>query len=143
MTTENTNTASINIFELASRTKVRFDTTRGEVMIEQLWDMPLTSKTGFDLDSVGQLIVSELELINNRSLVNTSPNPRAGELTLKLDLIKHVIAVKQQENAERAAKAERAEKRKKLIDLLDKKQDEAMGALSVDEIKAQLTALDD
>ena len=132
-----------NIFELASRQKTRLETCRGFVMVEQLWDMGLTSKTGFDLDAVGQRILMELEGLKTRSLVNTTPNPRVAELELQLELIKHVIAFKQAENAARYAKAEKQAKRAKLIEQLGKKQDAAIEALSEDEIKKQLAALDE
>jgi hypothetical protein len=134
---------NINIFEQAVRQKTRFSTHRGVISAEQLWDMPLTSKSGFDLDTVGQGVVAELESSTTRSLVNAKPHPRAAELELQLALIKHVIAFKQEENAANLAKAEKQAKRAKLIEQLGKKQDAAIEALSEDEIKKQLAALDD
>jgi hypothetical protein len=132
-----------NIFELASRQKTRINTARGSVSTESLWDMTLTGKSGVDLDSVGQAILVELDGLKTRSLVTTRTNPRVPELELQLALIKHVIAVKQEENTARLAKAEKITKRNTLIDLLAKKQTEALGALSEEEIKKQLAALDD
>ena len=85
----------------------------------------------------------ELEGLKTRSLVNTTPNPRVAELELKFELIKHVIAAKQAENAARLAKAEKQAKRAKLIEQLGKKQDAAIEALSEEEIKKQLAALDE
>lgn len=134
---------NINIFELASRAKTRFDTDRGVISTEQLWDLPLTSKGGLNLDTIGQGILAEIDALKTRSLVNTAPNPRLAELELKIELIKRVIAVKQQENAERLARAEKQAKRAKLIEQLGKKQDAAIEALSEEEIKKQLAALDE
>lgn len=133
----------INIFELASRKKIRYETGRGLLPVETLWDLPLTSTSGWDLDSIGQGLLADLDALNTRSLVNTKPNPRIAELELKIELIKHVIKVKQDENAARLAKAEKQAKRTKLIEQLGKKQDAAIEALSEEDIKKQLAELDD
>lgn len=134
---------NVNIFELASRHKVRFETNRGVISTEQLWDMPLTSKSGFDLDTVAKEVNAQLKSVTEESFVVTKTNPRKAGLELSLELVKHVIAVKLQENAELLAKAEKQAKRAKLIEQLGKKQDAAMEALSEDEIKKQLAALDE
>jgi hypothetical protein len=133
----------INIFELASRQKTRFETIRGNISSEQLWDLPLTSKSGIDLDTIGQVVVAQLESTTTRSLVNAAPHPREADLNLQLALIKHVIAYKQEANAAALAKSKKTEERNRLIELLGKKQDAALEQLSEAEIKAKLAALDD
>lgn len=132
----------LNIFEQASRDKTRIATNRGAVAVESLWDMPLTSKNGFDLATVGEAVIAELEGLGRRTLVKTKPNPRIAELELQLALIKHVIDFKEAEKAAAAARAERAVEREKLLGLLAKKQDAALEGLSEAEIKAKLQALD-
>jgi hypothetical protein len=132
----------LNIFELSSRQKTRIATNRGPQPAEVLWDMPLTSKGGFDLDTVGQAVIAELEGLGTRSLVKAKPNPRIAELELQLALIKHVIDVKEAEKTAAAARAERAAEREKLMEQLAKKQDAKLEGLTEDEIKARLRALD-
>lgn len=132
----------INIFELASRQKVRFESNRGLITTEQLWDLPLTSKGGFDLDSVGQVILAELETTTTRSLVKTAPNLRTVELELQLALVKHVIAAKQEENAARLAAADKAAKREKLVTALANQEDKELANLSPEQIRAKLAELD-
>lgn len=136
-------TTDINIFELASRQKSRFTTTKGMIAAEQLWDMPLQSHSGFDLDTTAKSINAELKDVSEESFVRTVTNPRKVDLELRLEIVKHVIAVKLEENAARVAKAEKQAKRAKLIEQLGKKQDAALEQLSEDEIKAKLAALDD
>lgn len=132
---------NINIFEQASRKALRFNSLRGLLTAEQLWDLKLSSKDSFDLDSVGQIILTDLESTTTKSLVKTAPNPKASELELKLEIVKHIIAIKQAEAAAKAEAADKAAKRAKLIDLLGKKEDAALENLSPDEIKAQIAAL--
>ena len=52
--------SDINIFEQASRAKLRFDSVKGQLVTEQLWDLPLQSKTNFDLDTVAKGISGAL-----------------------------------------------------------------------------------
>ncbi len=132
-----------NIFEEATKQRVRFDTQRGVSTIEDVWLMPLTSKTGFDLDTLAKIINIDLRTMSEESFVKTNTNPLKPMAELKMALVKHIIAVKLEENALRLARSEKAEKRAKLIELLGKKQDEAMGALSEEDIKKQLAALDE
>lgn len=132
----------MSIFEQASRQAVRFSSNKGELNTEQLWHLPLQSKSGFDLDTVARGVNVQLKATAEESFVTTSVSPHAALLTLKLDILKHVIAVKKQENIDATAKAEKSAKRAKLIDLLGKKQDAALEGMSEEEIKKQLAELD-
>lgn len=130
-----------NIFEMASRQQVRFPSNKGELTTEQLWTLPLTSKSGFDLDSVAKAVNSALRATTEDSFVATSTNPAKAEHELKLDIVKHIIAVRMQENADALAASGRAEQRRKLIEILGKKQDAALESLSPAEIEAKLAEL--
>lgn len=130
-----------NIFELASKAKLRFTTMRGEMSTEVLWDLPLQSKSGFDLDSTAKDVNARLKAVTDESFVNTKANPAKAELELKLEIVKHIIAVKQAENADRLAAAERAAKKTKLIEVLSRKQDAALEQLSPEEIQKQIEEL--
>lgn len=131
----------MNTFEMASRAKLRFPTSRGDVASESLWDMPLTSKAGFDLDTVAKTVNAELKQQAEESFVQTSTNPRKAQLELQLEIVKYVIAEKQAENAARLTAAANREKREKLLDILAKKQDQALENLPLEELQAQIAAL--
>lgn len=133
----------MNIFEKASRSALRILSARGYVTVEDLWNMPLTSKTGFDLDTLAKTVNSELKRMSEESFVKTKQSEQVTLFQLKLDIIKHIIDTKQEEQELRVQKAERAAKRAKLIDQLGKKQDAAMEAMSEEEIKAELAKLDE
>lgn len=131
----------MNMFEMASRAKLRFPTTRGDVASESLWDMPLTSKQGFDLDSVAKAVNAELKQQAEESFVQTSTNPRKAQLELQLEIVKYVIAEKQAENTARLTASANREKREKLMEILAKKQDQALESLTSEELQAQIAAL--
>ena len=131
----------VNVFETASRKKVRFDTHMGQLTVEDLWDLPLTSKTGrLNLDDMAREFHGRMEATAATSFVETSTNTdEAAELGFTL--VKHVIDVKIIENkANKDAKA-KADERKKLLGILSNKKDEELEGLSVEEIEERLKAL--
>ena len=131
-----------DLFERASRNKFRFASLKGDLTAEQLWDLPLQAKSGFDLDTVAKTINNALKAAAEESFVTPTVTTGARELEAKLDLVKHVIATKQAENAERRRVSERASERQILIDLLDKKRTDALNDLSEEQIQARLAELE-
>lgn len=132
-----------NILIAAARKQYRFPTNRGDITFEQLWQLPLTVTNGFDLNTTAVEINRTLKALTEESFVNTKPTPGKADLENKLELVKLVIATKQEEQAEARRKAEKAAKREKLVQLLADKEDESLKNLSADEIRAKLAETDD
>ena len=131
----------MNIFEQATRQALRFSSNRGDLSTEQLWDLPLTSRQGFDLDSVAKEVNQRLKSVTEESFVVKTTNPEKDSLELKLEVLKHIIAAKQAEADARRNAAERAAERQKLYDILAEKQDSALKDLSVEDIQKRLAEL--
>lgn len=131
----------MNIFEQATRQKIRFPSAKGEFTTEQLWELPLTSKTGFDLDTVAREVNRDLKETAEESFVSTRANPARAQLELKLELVKHVIAVKITEADAREKAASRAQERQRLQEILARKQDAELEGLSVEDIQKRLAEL--
>ena len=85
----------MSIFEKAARTKLRFDTNRGMISAEQLFELPLTSSDGFDLDSVALAIDDKREATTKSFVAVTNPENKTEEL--RLDIVKRVIEIRQEE----------------------------------------------
>ncbi len=131
----------MNIFEQSARQKLRFTSNKGDLTTEQLWDVPLTSRTGFDLDTIARGVSKELKGVAEESFVATSTNPAKAGLELRLEVLKHIIAVKLQQAADAANNATRSAERVKLLGVLAKKQDAALEELTPEQIQARLAAL--
>lgn len=131
----------MNIFEQASRQALRFESNRGDLTTEQLWTLPLTSRNGFDLDSVARAIAHGLKDLGEESFVETRSNPAKATFELKLEVVKFIIADKQAAAAEATLRAEKAQQKEKLLNILGKKQDAELEGLSAEEIKARIEAL--
>lgn len=132
----------MNIFEQASRQKIRFSSNKGDLTTEQLWDLPLTSKTQFDLDTVAKTVHASLALVSTTSFVTQVSDPAKSRLELAMELVKHVIAVRVAENQAANDRAKARAERDRLINVLADKQDQALREMSADEIKARLADLE-
>lgn len=129
------------IFEKATRQKLRFASAKGDLTVEQLWDLPLTSAKGVSLDGIGQTIQRDLREMTEDSLVSTAANPAKSVAKLALDIIKSIIATKQSESAAALTAKSNADEKKRLMDILATKQDQELVGLSKDEIEARIAAL--
>lgn len=131
-------------FELASRKKLRFPSPVGELTTEQLWDLPLVSnvKGKVSLDAVARAVNANLKAVTEESFVTVSSNPAKATYELQLEILKHIIAVKQDEIARAKDRAEKAEKRRVLLDALARKEEQEIGAKSKDELLKELAELD-
>lgn len=133
----------MSIFEQATRTKLRFSSTKGELSVEQLWDLPLTGRTqnAVDLDTLGRQITRELKDLDDESFVSSRPNPRKTTLQLQLDVLKHIRDVKLAEREAAEKQVERAEQKARLQEILHRKENEELEGMSKEEIEKQLAAL--
>ena len=133
----------MNIFENASRQALRFETVKGLVMVEHLWDIPLSSRTGYDLDTIAKAANADLKAQTEESFVVTKSNPAKSIAELRLEIIKYVIADRIAAQEKQKASAARKIEREKLIALLGQKQDQALMELTPEQIKEKLAALSD
>lgn len=130
------------MFEKALRKKYRYPSNKGDISSEQLWDLPLQSKTSFDLDTVARTINRQLREIEDDSFVDTGTNPAKTELADKLAIVVYVIKAKQAENeAARDTAAKKAERDTLLEALHDAKKAEIL-KLSPAELEARIKALE-
>lgn len=133
----------MNIFEQASRQKLRFTTARGVIATEDLWDLPLLSRDSFNLNELAKAVHRAVKSTEDEDFVPSAkrPSAEAKRQELRLEILKHVIAVKVEEQDAAKARAEKAAKKEKLIELLGRKQDAALEQLTPEQIRAELDAL--
>ena len=131
----------MTIFEKATREKFRYPSVKGLLTTEQLWELPLTAKSGFSLDDVAKAVNAELKAIDTESFVAAETNPAKATLETKLEVVKHVIAIRLAEDqAAKAAAAKKLEK-EKLLTVLGRKQDAVLENLTEAELLARINNL--
>ena len=74
--------------------------------------------------------------------METRTNPQKKTHELQLEIVKHIIAVRIAENEAVAKRAELKQKRDRLLDLLAQKEEQQLMGKSVEEIRAELDALE-
>ncbi len=133
----------MNIFERASRDKLRFASSVGDLTTEQLWDLPLTAKENkVDLDKMARGVNRELRSLEEGSFVTLKPDPRKIEMELKLDILKHVIESKIAAKAAAEKAMETAERKRKLLAALSSKEEAQLAGMSKEEIEREIAKLD-
>lgn len=132
----------MSIFEQATRMKLRFLSSVGNLTVEDLWDLPLTVRGDRpDLDKVARSVYRDLRSLQEGSFVNVNPDPRVAELELKLEVAKHIIASKQADAATAQTAMENAERKRRLLSALASKQDAELMNMSREEIEAEIAKL--
>lgn len=129
------------MFEKASRTKLRFQTTNGALTVEDLWEIPLTSTVGkVNLDDVARALHKQLKSGDDVSFVDTAKKSDPV-VQLKFDIVKHVIEVRLAENAAKVDAKAKAEKRQLIMSLMAEKSADALKGKSLAELQAELDSI--
>lgn len=133
----------MSIFEQASRLRVRFDSTQGALSVEDLWDLPLTSKTNkANLDDIAKALHKQLQTSDEVSFVQRSvTSDKNARDALKFEIVKHIISVRLEENEVAAKARQNAEKKQKILEILAERQDSALKDASDDDLKRMLSEL--
>lgn len=132
---------SKDLFVVATRKKFRFPSDKGELNVEQLWDLPLKARSGFDLNTVAISVNATLKSLAEESFVEVSSNPRRKILEDMLELVKYVISVKQTEAKAATDLAAKNALKRKIQDAIETKKGEALQSSSLEDLEAQLAAL--
>ena len=125
-----------NIFEFASRNKVRFP-FKGMISVEDLWDLSLAN-----LDSIYKTLNKQVKQSEEESLLSTKANIDTV-LEVQITIVKHIVSIKlaEKEAAEKAS-VKKAQKQK-IMSIIATKQDEALQNSSIDDLKKMLDELGD
>lgn len=130
-----------NIFEYATRSKLRFASIKGELTVEQLWDVPLRSRDDFNLNAVAKAASKAFKDVTEENFVETKKTPDHTRRETALEIVKYVIETKIAE--EKAAEKRAADKLEKqqLLEILAKKQVGKFDAMSEEDLKNRIAAL--
>lgn len=123
----------MDIFKQASKERLRFETTKGSLSVEQLWDLNLTP-----LASIVKNLKKQLKKDNDDELsfLDEKATPVDKTLELSFEVVKAIYLDKKEErNAEQNEAAKRVHNAK--IDaLIAQKKDESLSNKTVEELEA-------
>lgn len=129
------------MFEQASRLKLRFESKKGLLTTEDLWTLPLKATgNSVDLDEVAKLVHQEMKNSEDVSFVTPVSNNNTVA-QLKMDVVKHIIAVKVAERDAAQKARDTKERKQKILEVIARKQDETLVNSSIEELEKMLEAL--
>ncbi len=126
-------------FEKASQRKLRFDTARGRLSVEDLWDLPLKG-ADISLDALAIALHQQIRSEDEVSFVDDPPEPNE-ELRLRFAVIKRVIEVRLEEKKAAEAAEEKRQLKQQILGIIKDKENEDLKEASIEELQARLEDL--
>lgn len=132
----------MDMFESAARLKLRFETPQGHMGVEDLFDLPLTSKTNrANLDDLARSLYQQIKQ-NENTVSFVTPAQKTDETdTLRFDIVKHVIAIRVAERDAATEARARADRKQKVLEIIARKQDQALESSSLEDLQKLLDSL--
>lgn len=127
----------MNNFEKATRLRLRFETSRGNLNVEDLWKLPLA-----ELDKLAISLNKQLKEASEESFIKAKSKNNVL-LELRFDIVKHIIETLLSEDEERKKAADKKVKREQLLELIARKKNQELEGKSVEELEAELSKLED
>jgi uncharacterized protein YabN with tetrapyrrole methylase and pyrophosphatase domain len=127
----------MNNFEKATRLRLRFETSRGNLNVEDLWRLPLV-----ELDKLAIALNKQLKESSEESFIKAKSKDNKL-LELRFDIVKHIIETLLSEDEEKKKAADKRAKREQLLELIAKKKNQELEGKSLEELEAELTKLED
>ena len=127
---------SEKMFEKGLKSKVRFNSSNGQLTIEDLYELSLIS-----LNKIGMPIMKELKSVTEDSLIETKTKS-TSELELKLAILKYIIEDKQKADIARLLRKDKMAELAMWKEMYAKKSIEDMSKQSSDEMFKKIQELE-
>ena len=129
------------MFEKAARIKLRFESNKGLLTAEDLFDLPLTSNSGrANLDDIAKALHKKLKSGEDVSFV--LKDKKSDEtVQLAFDIVIHVINIKMAEADEARKQAENRDRKQQLMAIIAQKESEQLADMDLDELKKLVAAM--
>lgn len=122
-------------FEKALRNKYRFVSKVGVITTEDLFDLPLTSERRASLNDVAKTLAKEIREQGEEDFVSTSTNSVKKQLEDKLEIVKYIIQLRQEESAKAVEAKQNEARREKIMQVIQAKKDQALLDMPLEELE--------
>ena len=122
-----------DLFILATRKRYRFP-YKGLISVEDLWQLGLD-----ELDGIYKTLNKTIKNTEDPGLLEE--NKTDESLLNAIEIVKYIFSVKKEEADKRKLEAEMAAKRKRILEIMARKQDEALENMSEEELQKMLEEL--
>jgi len=120
------------MYKQASKIRLRIDTNKGNLTIEQLWDLSLT-----ELDTLAVSLEQAYKASKGKSFL-AKKTTKDRVIKLQFDITLDVLATKMEEAEVRATAAEKKEHNQNILGLIKKKKESELENLTIEELESQL-----
>ena len=125
-----------NLFEAASKMKLRFSSNKGMITSEDLWDLSLA-----DLDEIARETYKRVrDDMDHVSFVRPASKVDSTDL-LRLDILKRVIEVKMEERDAAEKTVLQNAKKQRILNIMAEKEDENLKGASLEDLRQMLAEL--
>jgi len=129
-----------DMFAYASKRKLRFDTTKGQISTEDLWDLELTNSrpNQSSLDSIAIALNKQIKDTGEVTSFVTNVTSENKELKTKFAIVLHIIEQKKIAADRIAAANNTRQRNQRIMELIEQKKDGELAQKSVEELTALL-----
>ena len=120
-----------NLFEIATRKKYRFP-YKGIINIEDMWDLSVE-----ELDSIYKVLTREAKKNKEESLL-AKKSEGEQDIDNMIELVKHIVSVKQQEAADRILAAQKRERNQEIMGIIKDKEKQKLKDASIEDLYKML-----
>ena len=124
------------MYKLAAKSKLRFQSTKGILTVEDLFDLSLK-----DLDAIFKFYNKQKKDSGEESLLGVK-STEDSDITLRIEILKDVVATKQEEAEKARIKSANRIRKTQIMDLIAKKEQEKDSGRSLDDLLKELETLD-
>lgn len=124
------------MYKKASKMKLRFTTSRGELTVEQLWSLSLTSL--IELIKASNDKLEEFKASDNLSFLSDTVKPVDEKEQLRFDILKDIFVTKKTEAEQAVVAREKKERNQKIQALIAEKEEDGLRSLTKEELQKLL-----
>ena len=126
---------SEELVQKAVRKKLRFVTNKGEISVEDLYDLTLD-----ELNETAKYYNRQVKLVEEEDFLKET-NVTNTDTLLRFNIVIHVLNTKKQEQADRIKAAENRETKEKLMEALVRKEDEELDGMTKKQLEKAINKL--
>lgn len=124
-------------YKKASQLKLRFNTVKGILSLEQLWDLPLSQLANL-VRSIKADLKSESLDDDIAFLSDSVPTKEDVQNQLRFELVKDIFLTKKAEAEEKKNAAEKKEFQQKILGIIQEKKEGSLKEKTIEELEALL-----
>lgn len=129
------------LYKKASKRKLRFKTDHGNISVEDLWDVPLISRThNLSIDNIAKALNKELKADEEESFV-TPVTKKKTVTELKFEIVKDIIKTRLADQLVKETAVLRKANKEKILSIISDKKDEKLKKTSLANLEKMVADL--